>query len=358
MTGNSAASKSIGEKAANLWHIPSDYLNHLEKLFAANHEADLWLLCDRNTRKHCLPLLQPLLPKSTRILCLPAGEKSKSLESAAIIWKELSKKAADRHALLLCLGGGMICDLGGFAASVYKRGIRFVLLPTSLLAMADACLGGKTGVDFEGFKNQLGTFSNPDEIILIPDFLRTLPEEDLLSGMAEISKHALCGNSAVWNDLRKAEVHRQNWPALIEASLRFKQSIVEEDPLEKGKRKVLNAGHTLGHALESFFLASGNPQPHGYCVAAGLVMEGRIALEKGLLSETELLQVEEFVYAEFGMLPLKKKDIPKVISFCRQDKKNRGGKILASLYGPAGTCSIDQEISEDEIRLALRYYLG
>ncbi len=338
--------------------FPENPVAYLKEFLEQRKPSSLFLLCDRNTRRHCLPLLKEALPAKTSIICLPAGEASKSLASCEIIWQEMGRKQADRNALLLCLGGGMIGDLGGFAASVYKRGIDFVLLPSSLLAMADACLGGKTGIDFGHFKNQIGSFAPAQEIILIPEFLKTLPGEELLSGMAEICKHALCGNADAWQLLRKSEVHRQNWPDLIAGSLNFKAAITESDPQEKGARKILNAGHTLGHALESFFLKKGNPQPHGHCVAAGLVMEGRLSVEKGILSEAELLQVEEFIYAEYGILPFGKGDIPSIIKYCRQDKKNQEGRINFSLYGPVGQCKVDQECSEDEIRFALRYYLG
>ena len=342
----------------NNWHLSDSLVSDLKEILAKRQASSIWVLCDRNTRRFCLPLLKDALPSNTNFLFLPAGESAKTLESCMKIWDALSRKAADRNALVICLGGGMVCDLGAFAASVYKRGIDYLLIPTSLLCMADACLGGKTGIDYLGFKNQLGTFSRPLEILIDTNFLETLPDEELLSGMAEIMKHALCGNQEIWQQLRKSEVHRQNWPILIEAGLRFKQGIVERDPLEKAERKILNAGHTIGHALESFLLASGNPRPHGYCVAAGLVAEGRIAVDFGLLDESELLQIEEFVYAEFGLLPFCKKDIPRILKYCQQDKKNRDHKILASFYGPIGHCTVDHQISEEQIRRALQYYLG
>lgn len=346
------------DRAANLWSFPGDPAGYLKELLNQRPATSLWLLCDRNTRKSCLPLIQSALPSDCKIITVPAGEKSKSLESLAEILKKLSRGGADRHSLLLCLGGGMICDLGGLAATLFKRGMRFIFLPTSLLCMADACLGGKNGIDFEGFKNQIGTFSDPEEIILLPGFLDTLPRPELLSGMAEIMKHALCSNPAVWNTLRRTELLQQNRQLMIEESLRFKQSVVEEDPLERSRRKILNAGHTAGHALESFFLERGLQQPHGFCIAAGLIIEGRIAAEKGFLPEEELLQVEEFVYAEYGMLPFSRKDIPRIVSFCRQDKKNRNGSVRASLFGPIGQCHTDVEITAEEMQRGLRYYLG
>jgi len=356
--GNFAAKKINMQQTDFLYSIPENLEAHIRSFLENHHYSSVWVLCDQNTRRHCLPLIKSFLPASSRILSIAAGEESKSLDSCQKIWAALGEKKADRNALLICLGGGMVCDLGAFAASVYKRGIDFVLMPTSLLAMSDACLGGKTGIDLGGFKNQLGTFSLPKDIWVLPDFLKTLPEYELLSGMAEIVKHALCGNADSWNNLRKTDVNRQNWSKLLTESLSFKAGIVAEDPKEKSTRKILNAGHTVGHALESYFLGIGNPQSHGFCVAAGLVVEGRIALEQGLLSESELIQVEEFVYATFGVLPFFKTDIPKIAAFCKQDKKNKNGKILAALFGPIGQCQTDREITEKEIRNALRYYLG
>lgn len=345
-------------QAARTWTFTENPVSDLNKLISELAPSGTWLLCDRNTRKYCLPLIRDALPENVHIITVPAGEKSKSLETAADLLKKIGRGGADRHSLLICLGGGMICDLGGFIATLFKRGMRFIFLPTSLLCMADACLGGKNGIDFDGFKNQLGTFSHPEEILLCPGFLKSLPESDLLSGLAEIVKHVLCSNPGMWNELRKSEASQQNWTSLIGGSLVFKQSIVDDDPFEKGKRKILNAGHTIGHALESFFLESGKAQPHGYCVAAGLIIEGRMAVDKGFLTEAELLQAEEFIYTVYGQLPYGLKDIPRIVRFCRQDKKSRKGKILAALFGPIGNCRIDVEISPKEIQSALRYYLG
>jgi 3-dehydroquinate synthase len=357
--GNFAPLKSPAMESLNVRPVfPENPAAYLKEILEERNPSSVWLLCDRNTKKHCLPLLSDALTASASVISLPPGEGSKTLDSCESIWRLMTRKNADRKALLLCLGGGMIGDLGAFAASVYKRGIDFVLIPTSLLAMADACMGGKAGVDFDAYKNQLGTFSKPSDIIIVPDFLKTLLDVELLSGLAEICKHALCGDAAAWHRLRKSEVHRQDWPMLIQASLEYKARITEEDPQEKSQRKILNAGHTIGHALESYFLAAGNPQPHGHCVAAGLIAEGRLAVEKGLLAESELLQVEEFIYAEFGVLPFGRKDIPKISRNCLQDKKNRDGKVMTSLFGPIGKGHIDQEVTESDIRRALRYYLG
>ncbi len=318
----------------------------------------VFVLTDRNTRRHCLPLIKEALPKSTVIIQIPAGEMHKTLDSCSAVWEKLTAKNADRKALLINLGGGVIGDLGGFCAAAYKRGIAFVQMPTSLLAIVDACLGGKTGVDFGGFKNQIGAFAQPEAVWIYPPFLKTLPETELLSGFAEIIKHALIADAPAWHLLRKRELKNQNWSELIPASLQVKKQIVESDPFEKGERKKLNAGHTLGHALESFLMKKGNPHPHGHCVAAGLVMEGRIAVEKGLLPENELIQIEELVYALYGIIPFSRTDVPAILRLCQQDKKNEAGKVRMALIGPIGNCTTDVEATEADLKMALRYYLG
>lgn len=333
-------------------------LEFLSAWFAEHSFTSVFVLTDRNTRRHCLPLIKDALPAGANIVQIPAGEEHKTLDSCSAVWEKLTAKNADRKALLINLGGGVIGDLGGFCAAAYKRGISFVQMPTSLLAMVDASLGGKTGVDFGGFKNQIGAFAQPDAVWIHPPFLKTLPETELLSGFAEIIKHALIADASAWHLLRKKELKNQNWSELIPASLHVKKQIVENDPFEKGERKKLNAGHTLGHALESYLMKKGDPHPHGHCVAAGLVMEGRIAVEKGLLPENELIQIEELVYALYGIIPFTRPDIPAILRLCQQDKKNEAGKVRMALVGPIGNCTIDVEATEADIKMALRYYLG
>jgi len=331
---------------------------NLPSWFAARKYTSVFVLTDQHTKRHCLPLLKEWLPSNIQIIQIPAGEIHKQLETCSLVWGKLTKKNADRKSILINLGGGVIGDLGGFCAAAYKRGISFVQIPTSLLAMVDASLGGKTGIDFEGFKNQIGAFAQPDAVWIYPPFLETLPEIELLSGFAEIIKHALIADAPAWHLLRKRELKKQDWKVLIPASLRVKQAIVQSDPFEKGERKKLNAGHTMGHALESYLMKQGNPLPHGHCVAAGLVMESRIAVEKGLLPENELIQMEELVYSLYGIIPFTKSDIPGIIKLSYQDKKNEGGIVKMALIGPIGECRVDQEASETEMKMALRYYLG
>jgi 3-dehydroquinate synthase len=339
------------------FNLIENFDTFLPEFFQNRNPTSVFLLTDQKVKRHCLPILKNALPKGTNIITIRTGEEHKTLETCTLVWNELTKKNADRKALLLNLGGGVVGDLGGFAAAVYKRGIPFVQIPTTLLAMVDASLGGKTGVDFEGFKNQIGVFSQPEDVWVFPEFLKTLPETELLSGFAEVLKHALISDAVSWNFLRKRELENQNWKELIPASLSVKEAIVQADPFEKGERKKLNAGHTLGHALETYLLKKGTPKPHGYCVAAGLVMESSIAVERGLLEEKEMFQIEELVYSLFGSIPIQKSEIKNIVKLAAQDKKNEGGKVNLSLVGPIGTCQIDCFVSQQELFNGVSYYL-
>jgi 3-dehydroquinate synthase len=316
----------------------------------------VFVLTDSRTRRLCLPLLRPFLPAGTVILGVPPGEASKNLASCEKIWETLTRNGATRHSLLLNLGGGMVGDLGGFAASVYKRGIAFIQIPTTLLAMVDSALGGKTGIDFQHVKNQLGTFSRPAAVWVFPAFLQTLPEAERLSGLAEMIKHTLIADAGAFDSLRKQELSALDWATCIPGSQAIKAAIVRADPFESGERQKLNAGHTLGHALEGYFLSQGSPCSHGACVAAGLVMESRIAAGRGLLDEAGLMRIEETIFSAFGVLTFPSSAVPAILRLCRHDKKNRNGEIRMALIGPIGTCSTGIPVTEAEIRSALRWY--
>lgn len=340
------------------FQVNSNFSEVLGPFFQRSQHSDIFLLADPTTKRKCLPQLKAHLPEKFHLLTLPAGETHKTLQSCEKVWQFLTRHKADRKALIINLGGGVLGDLGGFAASVYKRGIDVVQIPTTLLAMVDASLGGKTGIDFMGFKNHLGTFRQPLDIWIFPSFLTSLPKEEKLSGFAEIIKHHLISDEAGWNKLRKTDWEYLDWPNLIRHSLETKKNIVMQDPFEKGERKKLNAGHTLGHAIESLFLAQHSPIPHGFAVAAGLVIEGFIAFEKGWLPENQLAEIEEFIFSVFGKLSFRKADFNKILANCRQDKKNQDGRISLSLVGPIGQCQTTVYAQEGEIKRALNYYLG
>jgi 3-dehydroquinate synthase len=313
------------------------------------------VLTDENTLSYCFPKIEKQIPAYS-LIQIKSGEENKTLSTCAEIWEAMTEHKLDRHSVLVVLGGGVLGDMGGFCAATYKRGIDFVLIPTTLLAQADASIGGKLGIDFKHFKNQLGVFLEPSLTILSDVFLATLPENELRSGFAEVIKHALISDMGLWNEIKSKGLHDQNWPALLKHSATFKYSIIRQDPTEKGLRKILNAGHTIGHALESYFLSTKNPISHGEAVAAGLIIESYIAQLKGMLSKEDVYQIADFLLGIFPRLTILDEAIPEITALSRQDKKNKDNKILAALLDGVGRAKWDCEITEPEIERALAFY--
>jgi 3-dehydroquinate synthase len=317
------------------------------------------VIADNNTRKHCYPLLKPYLPKHNLIV-VPAGEQHKNLVTCEKIWKEMTRLELDRHALVFNLGGGVIGDMGGFCAATYKRGIDFVQIPTTLLSQVDASVGGKLGIDFQGFKNHLGVFTQPKKVLIDASFLQTLSYIELRSGFAEIVKHCLIADAAKWEEIRKKDFENQNWTDLIAHSVEIKKRIVTEDPTEKGLRKILNFGHTIGHAVETYFLSKPPKERllHGDAIAAGMIMEAYVAFRKKLIDLQTLEQIEEFIFSVYGKVDLKMTDVPTVIQLAQQDKKNKGGELRFSLLTGLGSCGFDIKVSPGEFQQAVAYYVG
>jgi len=311
------------------------------------------VLMDEHTFRDCYPFIEADLPVHENFI-VAAGEEHKSLETCVSVWQKLTDHAFDRYSLLLILGGGVLGDLGGFCASTYKRGIDFVIMPTTLLAQVDASVGGKLGVDFHHYKNHIGLFREPTGTLIASDFLRTLPERELRSGFAEVIKHCLISDKAMWSKVCSKPLEGQLWNELILHSVGFKYSIITQDPKENGLRKILNFGHTIGHALESYFLVLGNRIFHGEAIAAGMVSEAFIAHRKNLIQPDELDQITTYLTRIFG-----KVNAPPyhhLMPFISQDKKNRGGKIKMALLEGIGKAVWDVEVSEDEVKASLEYY--
>ena len=317
----------------------------------------VFVLADSNTARLCLPLLEPHLPNNYHLIEISAGEEYKTLASCDTVWTQLTQHRADRHAVLVNLGGGVVTDLGGFAAALYKRGIRFAQVPTTLLAQVDASVGGKTGVDFQGFKNQLGVFQAPVAVFIEPRFLQTLDPRQLKSGYAEVIKHWLIADAAAFEQNRRLGWLTDDWTAIIRDSVALKQRIVAQDPLEAGPRKLLNFGHTIGHALESYLLTQpGREALHGEAVAAGLVCESWLSVQHGLLSPEELDKIETFVFSVFDKLSFVGLETEAIAEFALQDKKNVGNTINCTLLNGIGSGVFDQPVTLIEIAEALRYY--
>lgn len=315
------------------------------------------VVTDTNTKQHCYPLLKGYLPKHT-VLETMSGEEFKNLETCTFLWQQLTALRIDRHAVLIVVGGGVLGDMAGFCAATYKRGIDFILVPTTLLAQADASIGGKLGIDFDNYKNHIGVFQQPALTLLYSGFLKTLPEHELRSGFAEVMKHALISENILWNEIRSKKLSEQDWEKLLQHSANFKYSVIEQDPKEKGIRKVLNAGHTIGHALESYLLEKGKKVTHGEAVAAGLVAEAYLAFEREFISQTKLNAIISYMKETFGKLDFKENETNAIAGYALQDKKNKGNEILCVLLKEEGSAGWDYAISLQDVKGALSFYLS
>src|ERR1700759_1222416 len=278
---------------------PIYFENSLEELarFANSGKySRVFILTDENTGEHCLPLVTKHFTEDNYDLIeVPYGEENKNIDTCTGIWKLLIDFGADRKALMINLGGGVITDMGGFAASTFKRGIDFVQVPTTLLSQVDASVGGKTGIDLDGVKNIIGTFTQPKAVFIEHEFLKTLPPRQILSGLAEMLKHGLIADAAYWNKLKFSDLESPS-AELVYHSVEIKNKVVIEDPHEKGIRKSLNFGHTIGHAIETYSLLNdGNPLTHGEAIAAGMICEAQLSAIKIGLSEDEVKEITEVI---------------------------------------------------------------
>lgn len=331
----------------------------LPDFLSSSQYSKIVVIADNNTKRHCYPILKAFLPKHS-IVTVPSGEAHKTLATCEQIWGAMTKEELDRHALVINVGGGVIGDMGGFCAAVYKRGIDFIQVPTTLLSQVDASVGGKLGIDFQGFKNHLGVFNIPKSVLIDPVFLKTLPEREIRSGFAEIIKHCLIADASKWEEIRQKDFERQDWKDLIAHSVKIKQQVVDEDPTEKGLRKILNFGHTLGHAVETHFLNKPANQRlfHGEAIAVGMIMESYLSFERKMIDQQTLTDIEEFLFATYGKVKIKAEDVEAIIALTRQDKKNKGKEIRFSLLKGAGQCAFDIVVTASEMRKSIAYYLG
>ena len=321
----------------------------------------LFILTDDITRKLCWPVVSGYAClQGAEVISIGATDTHKTLESLAHVWEELGRMGGTRHTLLINIGGGMVTDLGGFAASTFKRGINYINIPTTLLAMVDASVGGKTGINFRGLKNEIGVFNNAATVILSTQFLRTLDRENILSGYAEMLKHGLISNEAMWAELLNFNLDTEQLDLttlqrMLADSVAVKQRIVTEDPLEHGIRKALNLGHTAGHAFESFALSHG-PILHGYAVAYGLVCELYLSCVKTGFPTDKMRQTISFIREHYGRMSITCDDYPTLFEFMTHDKKNTAGSINFTLLGGIGDIHINQTATKDEIYEAIDFY--
>ena len=318
------------------------------------------IIVDENTKRDCLPLLLARLPKlqTATLIETVSGEQHKTIESCAAIWQQMMDAGADRQSLCINLGGGVIGDMGGFCASTFKRGMSFIQIPTSLLAQVDASIGGKLGVDFGHVKNSVGLFCDPAAVFIEPLFLQTLPKRQLRSGFAEIIKHSLIADTNYWQQLQQLQqLDRVDWPAFILPSLTIKQQIVQADPFERGIRKALNFGHTIGHAIEAQLLDSDQPLLHGEAIAIGMITEAWLSHQLSGLGGDALQAITDFILLHYGKVNLDMAQIGRWLDLMRKDKKNRGTAINCTLLSAPGVAVIDQICPENQIRKAIEYYI-
>lgn len=337
--------------------------HHFESdLAAAISECErdkTFVLCDNNTHDLCWSLVSNFFClREAHVVCIAADDDNKNWDNLSSALRGLEAGGATRHSLLINLGGGMVTDLGGFAASIFKRGINFINVPTTLLAMVDASVGGKTGINFNGLKNEIGVFNEASTVIISTQWLKTLDAPNIRSGYAEMIKHGLISNTEHWAELMGIDLANPNLSQLadmIGTSNEVKQRIVTEDPFEKGIRKALNLGHTFGHALESFFLGGSSPLPHGYAVAYGLVCELYLSAVRMGFPTEQMRQTVQYIRQYYGVPAITCDDYPTLIELMHHDKKNVGSQINVTLLSGIGEIHIDQTVTEEEAKEAFDF---
>lgn len=335
--------------------ITNNLSNVLDKFFGDRQYSKVGVLVDENTETHCLPIISDLLPEHWSIK-ISSGEERKTLESCQQIWEAMTEAGFDRNSLLINLGGGVIGDMGGFCAATFKRGMDFINIPTTLLAQVDASVGGKLGIDFNGLKNHIGVFQDPQLVIVDSQFLRTLSQRELRSGFAEVLKHALIADKDYWDVLTGNDFESQDWEAHIDHSIGVKSKIVEEDPFEKGQRKLLNFGHTIGHAIETIHLDLDNRLLHGEAIAIGMICEGFISTKKAGLSSEELIEMVTYLKRTYGLIKVGKDKFERILALCLQDKKNQANVINCTLLKKLGEGIVNMPISTGEVLDSMFYY--
>jgi 3-dehydroquinate synthase len=314
--------------------------------------SKLFILVDETTNEFCLPKLLPLLEVDIpiEIIEIEAGEEMKNISTCVEIWSILADLGADRKSAILNLGGGVITDLGGFVASTFKRGIDFINIPTTLLGMVDAAIGGKNGVDLGTLKNQIGVINAPKLVVIDTDYLETLPQNQMKSGLAEMLKHGLIYDKKYWNQFKDLkELNFDDLDQLIYRSIEIKNEIVCQDPTENGIRKALNFGHTLGHAIESHFLETEKPLLHGEAIAIGMILESYISKEKKLITEEEYIEIKSTLLAIFEKQFFTQNDIDSIVNLLIHDKKNEYGKVQFALIENIGTIILNQYTDNEVI---------
>ena len=316
---------------------------------SGNHNMTVWI-ADTNTAR----LITPSPP---RLITIPDGDDKKTLDTVTRVWDGMERLGATRHSLVVNLGGGMVTDLGGFAAATFKRGVRFINVPTTLLGAVDAAVGGKTGFNYNGLKNEVGAFAPASDVIISTCFFDTLPVEEMKSGFAEVLKHAMLSDRDEFLRLLDHDFSRpidhDDMLERLRRSVQIKVDIVARDPNEQGERKALNLGHTVGHAFESLAMQRGKPVPHGFAIAWGLVAEAVLSHIRLQFPSEDVHRLGNFVRDNYRGFPFTCDDYDELLALMRHDKKSRDGEVTCSLLADIGDCRIDQTLTDDDVTAAL-----
>jgi 3-dehydroquinate synthase len=351
----------ILEKERGTVHLNGKAWEAFKDMISVLDPSRIFVLVDSNTKQHCLPYFSMRISPGTLydVIEFQAGERNKNIHTCMDIWNDLSVLGGDRNSLFINLGGGVVTDLGGFIASTFKRGVEFINIPTSLLAMVDASIGGKNGIDLGDIKNQIGVIKPPLQVIIDTQFLETLPKEQLLSGKAEMLKHGLIDSDRYWNSIKKLDINaNKERDERIWESILIKDRIVTLDPYEKRERKVLNYGHTLGHAIESYSLKDNSIKPllHGEAVAIGMILATYISHHLLEFPDRKLMDVSGTIREHYERVNFTAQDIKEIMNLLVFDKKNLSGKVLFVLLNDIGDFRVDQEVSDELIKKAFEYY--
>jgi 3-dehydroquinate synthase len=323
-------------------------------------DSKIVIIVDENTNDNCLEYLITTFDflAEAEVILLPSGEENKVMEVCFQVWEALSEYRVGRRDLIINLGGGVVTDMGGFIASIFKRGIDFIHIPTTLLGMVDASIGGKTGIDLGMYKNQLGVFRNPKAIYIDKIFLGTLEPRDFVNGFAEVIKHALIQDLDLWKQLTELDnLSEISTDEMLNRIISIKLNVVNQDPLEAGLRKVLNFGHTAGHAIEGYFLFK-EPVEHGHAVALGIITESYISMRLGKLTQAEFVEIEQMILAWFPIPQITMGDIKGIVELLYNDKKNHSGKIQCCLLDKIGNCIYNQTVEESTFIDAFVYLMS
>ena len=331
-----------------------------EKAIKSIRHDKLFILTDKNTHQHCYPHIKNIPAISAaKLIIIQADDSNKTIDNLCKVWEELTSNGATRHSMLINLGGGMVTDLGGFAAATFKRGIKYINIPTTLLGAVDAAVGGKTGINFAGYKNEIGAFYPSEQVLISTEFFHTLTHEAVLSGYAEMIKHALIHSSTDLDKLLKFPLDNIDFKQLNELLFRsvgIKRGIVDQDPFEKNIRKALNLGHTTAHAFESFAISQKKPIPHGYAVAWGIIVELYLSHRICNFPKDKLQKTVRFIHQNYGSFYINCDDYETLFEIAKHDKKNQGDNINFTLLSEIGNVKIDQIAEKELIFEALDFY--